>query len=92
MIRKRLKFKPNLKNHKRTTKNFSWKNYSNELDWFKAGKINAAYQAVTRHALSEHKDKVALYWEGEKKSKQFTFLDIEKLSNQFANLLKKKWS
>lgn len=51
--------------------------------------LNAAYEAVDRNAASARKNKVALYWEGEKGEKaKFTFLELALLSNKFANYLK----
>lgn len=95
---KRLKVMPNLKNYEKTYAGFKWQDYQEELEWFEGKKkrdrrINAAYNAVTRHALSENKGKVALYWEGEARGgksvvKRYSFLDLEKQSNKFANVLK----
>jgi acetyl-CoA synthetase len=53
-------------------------------------KLNAAYEAVDRNALSARKNKVALYWEGENGVKtKYTFLELSLLSNKFGNFLKK---
>ncbi len=90
LIKKKLKVKANLEDYEKAYNNFDWKDYHQELDWFAGGKINAAYNAVTRHALSKKKDKIALYWEnGEGKTKKFSFAELEKESNKFANVLKK---
>jgi acetyl-CoA synthetase len=49
---------------------------------------NAAYLAIDKVALKT-KDKIALFWIGEnQKEKQYTFGDIFKLANRFANYLK----
>ncbi|MFH1276436.1 MAG: acetate--CoA ligase [Candidatus Woesearchaeota archaeon] len=80
----------NLQNYPKIYKNFSWKDHYKELDWFKNKKLNAAYNAVTRHALSKDKDKIALYWEDEKTAEKFSFADLDHLSNKFANILKKQ--
>ncbi len=89
-IVKKLTVKPNLQNYPENYKNFSWKKYHTELSWIKQGKINAAHNAVTRHALSAEADKIALYWQDENKAKKFSFAGLEKQSNRFANLLKKQ--
>ncbi|MBU0460103.1 MAG: acetate--CoA ligase [Nanoarchaeota archaeon] len=74
----------------KVSKKFNWKTHHDELAWFKGEKINAAYNAVTRHALSDHANKPALYWENDRgKAKTLTFSELEKLSNKFANVLKK---
>ncbi|MDP2861145.1 MAG: AMP-binding protein, partial [bacterium] len=60
-----------------------------EIEWFKDGKLNAAYNAVDRHLKTWRKNKVALYWEGENgESEKYTFEDLAEKSNQFAHGLK----
>lgn len=88
--KKKLNRNVNLNNYNKIKKEFSWKKYYQELDWFEKGRINAAYNAVTRHALSTNKDKVALYWENQDgKKRKITFAELEKESNKFANVLTK---
>jgi len=85
-----LKLKPNLKDYEKTAKSWDWKKAEKVLDWFSGHKINAAYNAIDRHGEGEHKNKVALYWLGEDGTKkEFTFWEMQNLSNQFANILKK---
>lgn len=80
----------NLKNYKAEYKKFDWKDAEKEVAWFGKGKVNAAYNAVTRHAFGKNKDKTALLWEGEKgETTAYTFLQLEEESNKFANALKK---
>lgn len=79
-----------LKNYKEEYKKFKWKDAEKEVAWFSKGKINAAYNAITRHALGKNKDKIALLWEGENgETANYTFLQLEEESNKFANALKK---
>jgi acetyl-CoA synthetase len=88
--KKVLKKKPNLENYTKTYKTFKWKHAENELSWFPGKKLNAAYNAIDRHAKTWRKNKVALYWEpinGE--TEEYTFLQLSNLSNKFANVLKK---
>ncbi len=87
---RKLKKKPNLLNYEKIYKSFSYSKMDNELSWFKGKKLNAAYNAVDRHALTANKNKVALYWVGENETKKYTFLELSQLSNQFANALKKE--
>jgi acetyl-CoA synthetase len=75
----------NLNNYNSDYKTFSWNNAKKEID-YKNGRLNAAYNAIERHADNWRKNKIALYWigaEGEKK--KFTFAELNNLSNQFAN-------
>jgi acetyl-CoA synthetase len=84
-----LKKKPNLLAYQKTYQSFSWKEAEKELFWFEGKLLNAAQNAIDRHALTFRKNKVALYWEGEAGQKErFTFADLSKLSSQFANVLK----
>ena len=85
-----LKTEPNLTDYEKTYKNFSYSQYKDELTWFPDTHLNAAYNAIDRHAIGARKNKVALYWHGPNdEQKKFTFQDIYLLSNQFANVLKK---
>lgn len=84
-----LKQTPNLTDYDQTSKDFNYEQYTKELVWFEDDKINAAYNAITKNALSDRKNKVALYWEGENnEKKKYTFLEMEEETNQIANYLK----
>jgi len=87
--KKLLKEKPNMLDYEKTRRAFSWKKAEKELEWFSPGHINAAYNAVDKHIRTWRKNKVALYWEGDDKRKEYSFLDLYTLSNKFANVLKK---
>jgi acetyl-CoA synthetase len=81
--------KPNLTDYEKAYRTFSWSQVEKELDWFAGKRLNAAYNAVDRHALTFRKNKIALYWEGEGGQREkFTFAELAVLSNQFAHLLK----
>lgn len=83
------KLKPNLEDYEKNYKTFNWSDASSEIVWFDENHLNAAFNAVDRHLKTQRKNKVALYWEGENgEKKKFTFEELSKLSNQFANLLK----
>ena len=89
---------PNLVGYDKAYRQFSWSEAEKELDWFENKRLNAAYNAVDRHARNFRKNKqslisrankVALYWLGkEDEKKKFTFAELASLSNQFANLLR----
>lgn len=80
--------KPNLVNYEQTYTTFTWEEAKKELDWFAGGKLNAAYNAVDRHCLTERKDKTALIWLGENYEREvYSFSELAVLSNKFANLL-----
>ncbi len=85
----KLKKAPNLSDYDQAYKDFSWEKATKEyVEYFDDGTINAAYNLVDRHAKSEKKDKVALLFEGAGgKSEKYTYADLSRLSNQFANAL-----
>lgn len=79
---------PNLTDYDKIYKTFSWKKAEKELEYFSDGTFNAAYNAVDRHAKGKKKNKVALLFEGARGEKeQYTFSDLKKLSDKFANVL-----
>jgi len=81
---------PNLLDYERAKEEFRWEDVKKELDWFDGGKINMAYQVLDRHIKTPLRDKIALYWESKDgESENYSFLDLTKLSNRFANALKK---
>ncbi len=80
---------PNLDDYQKTRDNFKWEDIAQELDGFKDGGLNIAYEALDRHTKTPARDKIALYWEGKKgESEQYTFDDLSRLTNRFANVLK----
>jgi len=58
--------------------------------WFIGGKLNAAYNCLTRHLEAGRADKTALVWEGEDgEVRTFTYKELEGESCRVANLFKK---
>ncbi|MRR36533.1 acetate--CoA ligase, partial [bacterium] len=58
--------------------------------WFMGGKINAAYNAVDRHAQSWRRNKLAYIFVGEPVGdvRKITYFELEREVNRFANALK----
>lgn len=82
--------KPNLLDYERARETFRWEDVKKELDWFGDGRINICYEVLDRHLKTPLKDKIALYWEGKDgESEEYSFLDLSRLSNRFANGLQK---
>ena len=82
--------RPNLGDYSGARETFQWEDVLEELDGFEDGGINIAYEAIDRHAKTALKDKVALYWEGiEGENESYTFGDLCRLTNRFANTLRK---
>lgn len=79
---------PNLKDYNDFYNNFSWKDQEKKIDFFEDGTLNAAHNVVDRHAQGVKKDKNALLFEGANGEKEsYTYGDLSKLSNKFANVL-----
>jgi acetyl-CoA synthetase len=86
----KLRLKPNLQNYEELRKTFKWSDADKDIDWFPGGMVNAAYNAVDRHAKGARKDKVALiHDDGDGRIQKFTFQQLFELTNKFANVLKK---
>lgn len=88
---KQFKKTPNLRNYKKTYKEFSWKKAEKEsLKLFSDGTLNAAYIALDQHLETSRKNKVALIFHSASNNHQkYTFADLARESNKFANVLKK---
>ena len=81
--------KPNLSNYEKTHETFRWEDIHKELDWLEDGGLNIAYEVIDRHIKTSLKDKIVLYWEGKDgEEEKYTFYDLYRLSNRFANVLK----
>ncbi|MGA1870889.1 MAG: acetate--CoA ligase [bacterium] len=81
-------FIPNLKDYLREREAFSWDKISGELKWFDNDHINIGYISVDSHLEMGRGDKKALIWESTKGDiEEYTFDDLARLSNKFANVL-----
>jgi acetyl-CoA synthetase len=80
--------KPNLQNYQKTYDSFSWNTLAQELDWYDGEHINIAHVAIDSHLKTDRKNKKALIWESKKgEVEEYTFSDLSRLSNRFANVL-----
>jgi len=82
--------RPNLLDYEKTCADFSWEAVRRELDGLPDGKgLNIAHEAVVRHAAGPRRDHLALRWLGmDGAVADFTYGDMDRLSNRFANVLK----
>ena len=82
---------PNLLNYDRTCAEFSWEAARLALDGLPGGGgLNIAHEAVDRHAGGARRDHLALRWIGRHgEIHDFTYADLHKLTNRFANVLKR---
>ena len=78
----------NLEDYDKTTANFDWSEVEKSFSWSETGRINAAYEAIDRHALTHRKNKVALYYRDGNRDEKYTFKEMRELSNKAGNVLK----
>ncbi|WP_010269904.1 acetate--CoA ligase [Paenibacillus senegalensis] len=79
----------NLGDYEQARASFSWEEVEKNFSWAQTGKVNAAYEAIDRHAESSRKDKVALYYSDNNRDEKYTYAEMKSKSNQFGNLLRK---
>lgn len=81
--------KPNLENYEQAASGANpWESIKAELSWFEDGGINLGYNAIDRHVGTPTEHKTALLWEGDNgATARYTFGEMVRLSNQYANLL-----
>ncbi len=83
-----LPVKPNLASYDEAKKSNPWDSIKTELTWFDDGGINLAYNAIDRHTGTSIESKTALLWEGDNgATAKYTFGEMARLSNQYANYL-----
>ncbi|WP_221408133.1 acetate--CoA ligase [Fulvivirga imtechensis] len=80
---------PHLKDYDSLQDSFSWKKVHEKLEGLPDGQgMNIAHEAVDRHAAGALKNHVAIRWVMKNRStKDFTYNDLHRSSNQFANVL-----
>ncbi len=81
---------PNLVDYEATYAAFTWEAAARELDGLPHGRgLNIAHEAVDRHALGPHQDRVAIRWLGKAgEQKDLTYGELRELTNRFANILR----
>lgn len=77
-----------LKDYDRTAVEFNWADAEKEFSWFESGKVNIAYEAVDRHAESDRKNKVALYYKDGVRKESYTYYEMKKMTNKVANIFR----
>ncbi|WP_186576839.1 acetate--CoA ligase [Aquibacillus kalidii] len=79
----------NLKDYESKRDTFNWDEVKKNFSWYQTGKVNAAYEAIDRHAENpEKKNQIALLFSAPDREESITFEQLKKSSNQFANILK----
>lgn len=85
-----LRVEPNLLDYEKTRKTFTWEAAQAELAGLPGGGLNIAWEAVERHAAGVLRDKVALrFLSATAPPRNLNYGDLSRLTNRFANVLKK---
>jgi acetyl-CoA synthetase len=76
---------------KKWDKVYQWDPDKAELKWFDGGELNVSYNCLDRHIKTWRKNKAAIIWQGEPEDdvKVYTYMDLYREVNKFANVLKK---
>jgi acetyl-CoA synthetase len=80
---------PNMKNYEETYASFSFEEAEKAFSWHTTGRVNMAYEAIDRHVESGKGDKIALLYSDAARDESYTFAELAKRSNRFANVLRK---
>lgn len=80
---------PNLKNYEEAAASHSWERIEQQFSWYETGKVNMAYEAIDRHLELGKGNKTALYYSDSERDESYTFEQLSKQSNRFANVLRK---
>lgn len=80
---------PNMSDYEQWSADFKWEDVEKQFSWYETGKVNMAYEAIDRHVANGRGDKVALYYSDTARDESYTFADLSRKTNQFANVLRK---
>jgi acetyl-CoA synthetase len=79
----------NLQDYDAAYESFDWSEVEKNFSWSETGRVNAAYEAIDKHAETFRKNKIALYYRDPERDEKYTFKEMKELSNKAANVLKK---
>jgi len=81
----------NLPDYDEYTGRFSWAQAGALLDGLPGGGLNIAHEAVDRHVLAGHGDRLALRWIGrDDRTRDFTYAGLGAAASRFANVLRQR--
>ncbi|WP_028595760.1 acetate--CoA ligase [Paenibacillus assamensis] len=81
---------PNLSSYESAAESFNWEEIEKHFTWHATGKVNMAHEAIDRHLAEGRADKVALYYSDAVREESYTYAELSRKSNQFANVLRKQ--
>jgi acetyl-CoA synthetase len=81
--------RPNIADYTGQRASFRWQDVASELDGLPNGGLNIAHEAIDRHLKTGRADKPAILWESKNGAQEtYTFRDIARMSNKWANALR----
>ncbi|MHA4409796.1 acetate--CoA ligase [Bacillus cereus] len=83
-----IKGENNLPNYDEAYASFNWEEVNKNFTWNETGRVNMAYEAIDKHAKSDRKNKVALYYQDGSRKEKYTFKEMKDFSNKAGNVLK----
>jgi len=78
----------NLEDYQQTYHNFDWAEVEKSFSFAETGRVNVAYEAIDRHAMTHRKNKVALYYRDPERDEKYTFKEMKEMSNKAGNILR----
>jgi len=78
----------NLADYEQSYRDFQWQSGKKELAYFSDGTLNIAHNVLDKHLGTETENKPAMIWTDGLVEQRFTFGDLIKTTNRFANVLK----
>jgi acetyl-CoA synthetase len=78
----------NLANYDTVYESFNWSEVEENFTWSETGRVNAAFEAIDKHAETFRKNKIALYYRDAAREEKYTFKEMKELSNKAGNVLK----
>ncbi|RKP55343.1 acetate--CoA ligase [Cohnella endophytica] len=78
----------NMASYEEAVKSFNWSEVENQFAWASTGKVNMAYEAIDRHVDDGRGDKIALLYSDAQRDESYTFAELSRQSNRFANVLR----
>lgn len=79
---------PNMSDYGKWSADFRWEEVEKQFSWYETGKVNMAYEAIDRHVANGRGDKVALYYSDAVRDEAYTYAELSRKTNQFANVLR----
>ncbi len=78
----------NMASYDEAVKDLNWADIESQFSWASTGKVNMAYEAIDRHVDNGRGDKIALHYSDTQREESYTFADLSRQSNRFANVLR----